>query len=111
MRAFLRYLAEYFRNVSRPALVVTMVLVAALVAGNYSLGIESRIQALPWYAALGAFFGFFILVIALTWGLQFEWGYKEKAMTTTPEIKLKPGRLKSIRVSSSASPAGYFKPK
>src|ERR1700744_64231 len=98
MRTFLRYLAEYFRNVSRPALVVTMVLVAALVAGNYSFGIENRIQALPWYAALGAFFGFFALVLALTWGLQFEWGYKEKSMVTTPELKLQRGKLKTIRV-------------
>lgn len=111
MRAFLRYLADYFRSISRPALIVTIVLVAALVAGNYSLGIENRIQALPWYAAIGAFFGFFLLVTTLTWGLQFEWGYKERSMVTTPELKLQRGKLKTLRVTSSADPAGYFKPK
>jgi len=109
MRAFLRYLADYFRSISRPALIVTIVFVAALIAGNYTFGFEHRIQALPWYAAFGGFFGFFALVLALTWGLQFEWGYKDKALTSTPQLKL--GRTKKLKVTTSANPAGYFKPK
>jgi hypothetical protein len=109
MRAFFRYLADYFRSISRPALVVTILFVAALIAGNYRLGIESRIQALPWYAALGTFFAFFALVLALTWGLQYEWGYKDKALTQTPTLR--GARRKTLRVISAANPAGYFKPK
>jgi hypothetical protein len=109
MRAFFRYFADYFRSISRPALVVTILFVAALIAGNYTFGIEHRIQALPWYAAPGAFFGFFALVLALTWGLQFEWGYKEKALTSTTQLK--PGRSKKLKVTTTADPAGYFKPK
>lgn len=109
MRAFLRYLAEYFLRLPRTALVVTILFVAALVTGNYTFGIEHRIQALPWYAALGCFFGFFALVLGLTWGLQYEWGYKEKAMTSIPELR--PGRRPKLRVTTAADPAGYFKPK
>jgi hypothetical protein len=109
MRVFIRYFADYFRGISRPALLVTMVFVAALVAANYRFGIELRIQALPWYAAIGCFFGFFVLVLALTWGLQYEWGYKEKALTQTPTLR--GARHKSLRVISSADPSGYFKPR
>ncbi|HEV2481684.1 MAG TPA: CPBP family intramembrane glutamic endopeptidase [Puia sp.] len=109
MRAFLRYFTEYLRSIPRPALIVTIIFVAALITANYTIGIEQRIQALPWYAALGGFFGFFILIVALTWGLQYEWGYKEKALTTTPELHL--GRRKRLKVTTAADPAGYFKPK
>ena len=109
MRAFLGYLADYFRSLSRPALIVTILFVAALIAGNYTFGIEHRIQALPWYVALSAFFGFFALVLALTWGLQFEWGYKDKALTSTPQLKF--GRSQKLKVTTTANPAGYFKPK
>jgi hypothetical protein len=110
MRAFFRYFADYFRSIPRPALIVTLLFVAALIAGNYTFGIEKRIQALPWYAALGGFFAFFVLIVALTWGLQYEWGYKERSLTTTPELKLG-GRTKKIRVTTAADPAGYFQPK
>ena len=109
MRAFFRYFADYLRSIPRPALIVTIIFVAALIAANYTFGIEQRIQALPWYAALGGFFGFFVLITALTWGLQFEWGYKEKALTSVPELKL--GRRKMLKVTTAADPAGYFKPK
>lgn len=109
MRAFIRYFVDYFRSIPRAALIVTLILVAALIAGNYTFGIEQRIQALPWYAALGGFFGFFLLIVALTWGLQYEWGYKEKALITTTEIK--PGRSKKLKVTTTADPGGYFKPK
>jgi hypothetical protein len=108
MRGFIRYLVDYFRGTSRPALIVTTLFVAALVAGNYSLGIESRFQALPWYGALGCFFGFFVLILALTWGLQYEWGYKEQTAVTTSSLRV--GRRKTIEVKTAADPAGYFKP-
>lgn len=109
MRAFLRYFIDFFLRLPRTALIVTMFFVAALIAGNYTFGIEQRIQALPWYAALGGFFGFFLLVVALTWGLQYEWGYKETALTTTAELKT--GRGKKLKVTTTADPGGYFKPK
>jgi hypothetical protein len=108
MRAFIRYFADYLRSTSRPALLITILFVAALVAGNYTFGIEHRIQALPWYAALGGFFGFFAFVLALVWGLQFEWGYKDKALTPIPQVR--GGRVKTVRITASANPSGYFKP-
>ena len=74
MRAFIRYFTDYYRSTSRPALFVTIAFIASLVYANYSMGIERRIQALPWYAAYGAFVVFFGAVIALAWGLQYEWG-------------------------------------
>ncbi len=74
MRAFIRYFTDYYRSTSRPALFVTIAFIASLVYANYSIGIERRIQDLPWYAAYGAFVLFFGAVIALAWGLQYEWG-------------------------------------
>ena len=53
MRAFIRYFTDYYRSTSRPALFVTIAFIASLVYANYSMGIERRIQALPWYAAYG----------------------------------------------------------
>ena len=108
MRTFIRYFSDYLRNSSRPALIITLLFVAALIAGNYTFGIEARIQARPWYIALPLFFGFFVVVVALVWGLQFEWGYKDKALAATPTVR--GSRTKSIQITSSASPSGYFKP-
>jgi hypothetical protein len=103
MRRFIRYLTDYFRHISRPALLLTTLFVATLIYANYSVGIESRIQALPWYAAIGAFFAFFSLLLALVWGLQYEWGYKERAGKTLPTL----GRGR-IKVTTTAAPSGYF---
>ncbi len=105
MRAFIRYFTEYLRSTSRPALIVTIIFVTSLIAANYSIGIESRIQALPWYAALVAFFGFFCSVLALVWGLQYEWGYKERTLTSSPVL-----RRGKITVTSTAAPSAYFRP-
>ncbi len=78
MRAIITYLKDYLRTTSRPALIVTILFVAALVAANYSIGIERRLQNLGhWYLSAGAFFLFFAIVFALTWGLQYEWSKKE----------------------------------
>ncbi len=104
MRRFIRYLTDYFRHTSRPALLLTTFFVAALIYANYSIGIERRIQALPWYAAVGAFFGFFSLLLALVWGLQYEWGYKEREVKTVPKL----GRG-HIKITTSAAPSGYFR--
>lgn len=75
MRAFLQYLLAYLRNTSRPALLITTLFIAALIFTNYTFGIERHILAAgPWYTAFGGFFLFYGIVIALTWGLQYEWG-------------------------------------
>jgi hypothetical protein len=74
MRAFIDYLITYLRTTSRPALLITIFFIASLVAANYTIGIENRIRAFtPWYLALGGFFLFYSLVLALVWGLQSEW--------------------------------------
>jgi hypothetical protein len=103
MRRFIRYLTDYLRQTSRAALLLTTLFVATLIYANYSVGIERRIQALPWYAAIGAFFGFFSATLALVWGLQYEWGYKERAAKTLPTL-----RRGHIQVTTSAAPSGYF---
>jgi len=72
MRAFINYLTAYLRSTSRPALLITLLFVATLVAANYTFGIENRIRALPWYFALGGFFLFYLIVLALVWGLRIQ---------------------------------------
>lgn len=95
MRVFLNYLLTYLRSTSRPALIITIFFVASLVAANYTVGIENRIRALtPWYLALGGFFLFYSIVLAIVWGLQYEWGWKER-----------PGKPASGRAQ------GFFQPK
>jgi hypothetical protein len=75
MRTFFDYLSAYWRNSSRPAFFITFFFIASLVATNYTVGIEQRIlTAGPWYVVYGCFFLFYSLVIALAWGLQYEWG-------------------------------------
>ena len=91
-------------RIEEAAILLTTLFVATLIYANYSVGIERRIQALPWYAAIGAFFGFFCLLLALVWGLQYEWGYKERAGRTLPTL-----RRGHIEVTTSAAPSGYFR--
>jgi Type II CAAX prenyl endopeptidase Rce1-like len=90
MRAFIRYFTDYYRSTSRPALFVTIAFIASLVYANYSMGIERRIQAFPWYAAYGAFVVFFVAVIALAWGLQYEWGKPAVAPPEPTDMSRKP---------------------
>jgi len=78
MRAFFQYFASWLRSSSRPALLITIFFVASLVAANYTIGIEWRLQALPWYLALVGFFVLFSMVLALVWGLQYEWGWEKQ---------------------------------
>ncbi|HEY4112061.1 CPBP family intramembrane glutamic endopeptidase [Puia sp.] len=73
MRAFINYLVAWLRSTSLPALIITTVFVASLVAANYTVGIEVRLRALPWYFSLGGFYLFYLTVLALVWGLQSEW--------------------------------------
>jgi hypothetical protein len=74
MRAFIDYFVAWLHNSSLPALLITLFFVSSLVAVNYTIGIEWRIQSLPWYLALPSFFCFFSAVLTLVWGLQYEWG-------------------------------------
>lgn len=106
MRAFIQSFVSWLRGSSRAALIITIFFVASLVAANYTFGVEQRIQSLPWYLALGGFFVFFSLVLALVWGLQYEWGWKEQSRT--PVASLRGGRL---RVDTTTKPQAYFKPK
>jgi hypothetical protein len=77
MKAIIAYLKDYLRTTSLPALFITVAFVTSLVWANYTIGIERRFQSLGhWYLSLGAFFLFFTLVLALTWGLQYEWSNK-----------------------------------
>ncbi len=73
MRSFINYLTAWLRSISRPALIITIIFVAALVATNYTLGIERRLRALPWHFSIAGFFAFYSVVLALVWGLQYEW--------------------------------------
>jgi hypothetical protein len=88
MRAFIRYFISWLRSVSRPALIITILFIAALVAANYTFGIERRIQMLPWYTAFGAFFVFFAIVLTLAWGLQAEWARTPVLLGGLPSILL-----------------------
>jgi hypothetical protein len=70
MRPFINYCIAWLRSTSRPALLLTILLVAALVAANYTVGIESRLRALPWYFSIGGFWLFYCMVLAVVWGLR-----------------------------------------
>jgi Type II CAAX prenyl endopeptidase Rce1-like len=77
MKTFLTYLKDYFRTVALTAFFITFFFIAALVTMNYTVGIERRILAFgPWWLVLGGFFLFYGGVLALSWGLQIEWGVK-----------------------------------
>jgi hypothetical protein len=82
MKTFITYLKDYYRNTSLSALIITTLFVASLVVFNYRIGIESRFQGLnAWYLSLGAFYLFYLAVLALSYGLQYEWGWKERHPT------------------------------
>lgn len=85
MRSFINYLVAWLRSTSRPTLIITIVFVAALVAANYTIGIESRLRALPWYFSIGGFFLFYGIVLTLVWGLQYTWN---KTPVRQPELLL-----------------------
>jgi len=108
MRTVVNYLKDYLRTTSRPALIVTMLFVGSLVAANYTVGIEKRIQNLVhWYLSFGAFFLFFSIVLALVWGLQYEWSKQE---TYTP-TRSRSGKIGMTPVLVSKSGQPYFQRK
>jgi len=108
MRTVINYLKDYLRTTSRPALIVTMLFVGSLVAANYTVGIEKRIQNLGhWYLSFGAFFLFYSIVLALVWGLQYEWSKQE---TYTP-TRSRSGKISMAPVLVSKSDQPYFQRK
>jgi len=108
MRTVVNYLKDYLRTTSRSALIVTMLFVGSLVAANYTVGIEKRIQNLGhWYLSFGAFFLFFSIVLALVWGLQYEWSKQE---TYTP-TRSRSGKISMTPVLVSKSGQPYFQRK
>ena len=71
MKGFVDYLKDYFRNIPLKNFLFTLVFVAALIALNYTLGIESRIRALsPWPLSFAIFFGFYFCVFGIAYCLQ-----------------------------------------
>jgi hypothetical protein len=71
MRAFLDYFLAYWRQCSRAAFWGTVLFLGVLIAINYTVGIEGRIKGLgPWWVQYGCFAAFFLLVMAVVWGLQ-----------------------------------------
>ena len=108
MCTVVNYLKDYLRTTSRPALIVTMLFIGTLVAANYSLGIERRIQNLGhWYLSFGVFFLFFTIVLALVWGLQYEWSKKE----TYAPTRSRSGKISLTPVLVPTSEQPYFQRK
>ena len=93
MRAFIHYFVSWLRSSSRPALLITLFFVSSLIAANYTIGIETHIQSLAWYLAIPAFFGFFCVVLALVWGLQYEWGRRPYYFTPKNGAAARTGSL------------------
>ena len=74
MRSFVTYLKDYLGTVSLKSLIITILLVALLIALNYSFGIETRIRNLhPWPLALFSYFFFYGAVYFFVWGLQYRY--------------------------------------
>ena len=75
MRNFLDYFLTYWQRIPRIAFLGTIVVVAGLIAVNYTLGIERRIQGLgSWYWVFAGQAVFFGAVVAAVWALQVRWG-------------------------------------
>jgi Type II CAAX prenyl endopeptidase Rce1-like len=75
MRTFLDYFLTYWRRIPRVAIILTVLLVTILVAINYTVGIERRIQGLgKWYWVFAGQAFFFGAVVAMVWALQIQWG-------------------------------------
>src|SRR5580658_3260211 len=75
MRTFLDYFLTYWRRIPRVAIILTVLLVTALVAINYTVGIERRIQGLgKWYWVFAGQAFFLGAVVAMVWSLQVRWG-------------------------------------
>jgi len=75
MISFFHYFVAYWRHSSRVAFVLTVLVVAALITINYTVGIEGQIQGLGhWYYVYAGQALFFGAVVAVVWALQARWG-------------------------------------
>jgi CAAX prenyl protease-like protein len=75
VRTFLGYFLSFWRRIPQIAFIVTVIVVALLIAINYTFGIERRIQALgEWYWVFAGQAIFYGAVVALVWALQVRWG-------------------------------------
>jgi hypothetical protein len=75
MRTFLNFFLTYWRRSPRAPFIMTVMVVAGLIAINYTFGIERRIQALgEWYWVFAGQAAFFAAVVAAVWTLQAWWG-------------------------------------
>ena len=75
MRTFLGYFLSFWRRIPQIAFIATVIVVAALIAINYTFGIERRIQALTgWYWVFAGQAIFYGAVVGLVWALQVRWG-------------------------------------
>lgn len=68
MRTFFNYFLAFWRDQSKVCFLITALFVSALIAVNYTVGIERRIKSIDtWYWELGAFALFYGAVIAVVW--------------------------------------------
>ncbi|HET6255940.1 MAG TPA: CPBP family intramembrane glutamic endopeptidase [Puia sp.] len=74
MLTFFGYFLSYWRRSSHVAFFATVFFVAVLIAVNYTIGVERRIQGLrTWYVVYGSQVAFFAAVVAIVWGIQVHW--------------------------------------
>src|SRR5580658_6208725 len=75
MVSFFHYFVAYWRRNSKVSFWITVLLLAVLIAINYTIGIERRIQGLgEWYYVYASQAVFFGTVVAAVWTLQVRWG-------------------------------------
>jgi hypothetical protein len=76
MVSFFHYFVAYWRRHSKASFWITVLLLAVLIAINYTLGIERRIQGLGrWYGVYAGQAVFFGAVVAVVWALQARFGH------------------------------------
>jgi hypothetical protein len=72
MREIIGYLRNYVQSINRTVFLLTTLFVAIAITGNYSLGIERTIVAIPsWPARIAGFFALFGFIFTIAWLLQF----------------------------------------
>jgi hypothetical protein len=75
MISFFDYFVAYWRRNSKASFWITVLLLAVLIAINYTIGIERRIQGLGhWYFVYAGQAVFFGAVVAIVWALQARCG-------------------------------------
>jgi hypothetical protein len=72
MNEIIGYLRNYIQSINRNVFLLTTLFVAIAITGNYSLGIERAIVAIPsWPAEIAGFFALFGFIFTTAWLLQF----------------------------------------